>query len=150
MTLLFIPPKEDAKGLPRYASYVVGDGMKTHGSIGAAKHSFNYRGYAGYRGKTKHSFILENVNGKWYILYEIAEGLKSDELPWVKEFIRDTKYYWDNGQLLEDFNSSEYRRKLREEDPARFKTFKKSVPLSKEEYVKFRLAVQLEELKEND
>ena len=43
--LKFVPPKEEAKNLPRWASYVVGGGMKTHSGVAWAKLSFNNRGW---------------------------------------------------------------------------------------------------------
>ncbi len=41
-SLKFDPPMEEAKKLPRYASYAAGV-MKTHGGIGFAKNSLNNR-----------------------------------------------------------------------------------------------------------
>lgn len=154
--LAFVPPKEEAKDLPRYASYVVSGGMKLHGSVGAAKNSFNNRGwtreenpdwdgktyYTKYRAVTRRAFILENVKGNWYVLYDIPAGLTKNELPWVKEFITDNR--WNTTQLVSDFNKSEYYKDIRDKEPERFRTFFKNVPMSRDEYIEWRLAVELE------
>lgn len=147
MSLLFVPPKQEEKTLPRFGSYVVGSGLKVHSRLVDAKNSFNYRGwtYSDRKRVTKHSYILENVDGRWYTLYEIAPGLTFDELPWVKTFIRDTNYRWDSGQLLDDFNKMEYYVNLRKENPNRFVEYKKKVPMSRDEYVAWRLAIQKEQ-----
>lgn len=159
--LRFTPPQEEAKSLPRYASYVVGSGLKVHRRIVDAKNSWRHRAFAyqetgelvkNYAGilrperkhLTKHSFILENVEGLWFTLYEIAPGLTNDELPWVKTFVKDTRYDWGSDTLLEDFNKSDYYVNLRKENPDRFTEYKKPMPMSLDEYVTWRLAVQAE------
>jgi hypothetical protein len=163
MSLRFIPPKEDAKGLPRYASYVVGSGLKVHGRIVDAKNSWRNRGWHyvetgelverfGFmrperKYVTKHGFILENVDGFYYTLYEIQPGLAEEELPWYKTFIRDTAYTWDKGQPLEEFNKYSYRVKHREENPTRYVEFRKPVPMSRDEYAAWRLAIQMEQIR---
>lgn len=156
MTLKFVPPPEEAKNLPRWASYVAGEGMKTHSSVGHAKLSFNNRGWTRilredfksddpywkkYKTVTKHAFILENVEGTWYVLYEIKPGLTSDELPWLKEFVvgsyRDVPYddyaktneYWQN--------------KIKD---GTYRIEKRVVPMSRDEYVAWRLKVEHERL----
>lgn len=159
MTLRFTPPPEDAKSLPKYGSYVVGSGLKVHRRLGDAKNSFGNRGwhrvpnpewkegdsyYKKSKVVTQHSFILENVDGIWYTLYEIAPGLTRDELPWYKEYFRDTTYSWDKGTPVELY--SEYNKNIQAKDPGRYVFFKKHVPMSTEEYVAWRLRVQLEVL----
>lgn len=166
MTLRFTPPPEEPKGFPRYASYVVGLGIKTHSRVTDAKNSFRSRGFTRYetdevigknhdnspRYKTfygaKHSFILENVNGTWYVLYEIPEKTLSSDLPWMKTFIKDTKYTGGGVLRLDVFEKYEYNKKLREAEPERFRLFKKAVPMTQDEYVEWRLAVQREQIEE--
>jgi hypothetical protein len=151
MSLRFNPPPEEAKKLPRYASYAAGE-MKTHGSIGAAKNSLNNRmwrwksteGETPDRGRkrvTTYAAILENINGTWYTLYQIPDGTTSDTLPWMKEYVQG-KYGSVN--LYTDYHKdSPYYQKGIENGT--FKVFKKATPMTRDEYVAFRLAVQREE-----
>lgn len=156
MSLKFFPPKEEAKGLPKYASYVVGSGMKLHRRVCDAKNSFNNRGWTRvpnpdykdgdnwtYRSisVTRHSFILENVDGKWYTLYEIPEGTKHEDLPWMKEHFSS----YGTSTLITDYhrNSRYYQEKFKSGE---YKIFKKATPMSTDEYVQFRLAIQREQL----
>lgn len=159
-SLKFVPPPEEAKTPQRYASYVVGEGMKLHGSVGHAKLSFSNRGWtwAGgdpnaatwgeRRGKrvTKHGFILENIDGSWWNLYEIKPGLSEAELPWVKKYYRDTKYSWSGSYRVDQ--ASESQLKSIAENPDRFRFEYRTTPMTREEYVQFRLAVQLEQYME--
>lgn len=155
MSLEFIPPKEEAKDSPRYASYVVGSGMKPHGGVGHAKNSWNNRGweyvetgeitesygrmYPERKRVTKHGFILENVNGKWYVLYEIKPGLTKDELPWMREYIKDGWSWRPYTDYMK--NSKYYQEKITE---GTWRIAKKSTPMSREEYVAWRIKVELE------
>lgn len=157
MSLRFTPPPEDAKNLPRYASYVVGHGMKTHGGLGFAKNSWRNRGweYAAtdkilsqypdgtnrYERKhvTRHAFLLENVDGLWYTLYEIKPGLTEEELPWMKEYVATgysdvpyTDYHKGNNYYQDKIARGEYR------------VVKKATPMSRDEYVQWRLAIERE------
>lgn len=155
--LKFVPPKEEAQTLPRYASYVVGYGMKLHSRVCDAKNSFNNRGWTyidtgeaeevygrtrpvRFRG-TRHSFILENVEGEWFVLYEIAPGLKKDELPWVKEFYRNYSYGTKYDLPYDDHakESDYYQQRLKDGSAT---LIKKAVPMSTDEYVQWRLAVE--------
>lgn len=160
MTLAFVPPKEEAKGLPRWASYVVGDGMKTHSGVAWAKLSFNNRGWTRgvnpdfkegdpfwkkYKTVTKQAFILENVDGKWYILHEIPAGLTHEELPWMKKYYHDTKHTWDTRWYRLD-EASTYVLKNMEERPDDFKYEHRSTAMTRDEYVAWRLAVERERL----
>lgn len=160
--LKFIPPVEEAQGYPRYGSYVVGSGLKLHGRLGDAKNSWRNRGWhyvetgnltERYDGKmvperahrTKHAFILENVKGEWFTLYEIAPGLTEKELPWMKEYYRDSKYSWDRWTLVSDtFTKDGYYKKLREQEPERFVFTHRAAPMTTDEYVSWRIAVELE------
>jgi hypothetical protein len=166
MTLKFTPPKEDAKGLPRYASYVVGSGMKTHGRIVDAKNSWRNRGWTSvttdkiigqnydstprYERKrvTLHGHILENVDGLWYTLYEIKPGLVEEELPWMKEYLHSNRGYYYGDFLYTDHykNNSYYQDKISEGE---FKVIKKATAMTRDEYVAWRLAIQLENLRDD-
>lgn len=161
MTLKFVPPPEEAKNPPRWASYVVGEGMKTHSCVGHAKLSFNNRGWERvatgetrevyghtrpvYKTVTKHAFILENVEGTWYVLYEIKPGLTSDELPWMKKYYHDTKYTWDDRWHRLD-EAGSYVLKKMEAEPDRFKYEYRVTAMTRDEYVTWRLAVERERL----
>lgn len=134
--LKFTPPKEDAATY-RYASYVVGTGLKVHGSIGAAKNSWRNRGWD--RRTTRHGFILENVNGEWFTLYEIKPGLTEEELPWMKEYYKDD---WGMSPYTEYHQKNTYYQKKLESGLARI--VKKATPMSVDEYVDWRLAVERE------
>lgn len=153
--LKFVPPKEEQKAY-RYASYAGGE-MKLHGGVGFAKNSLNNRMWTrvdtdevvrqDFQGKdvyktklvTKHAFLLENVEGEWFVLYEIKPGSTKDELPWMKEYyfsyyrwsvltpyVRESKYYSPK------IESGEY--------PTMFRATK----MTTDEYVAWRLAVELE------
>lgn len=154
MSLEFVPPREDAKELPRYASYVVGSGMKLHTSIGHAKNSLSYRGWkrvddpdwkeslGGYprrKSVTRRSFILENVNGRWYVLYDIADGLSRDELPWMKEYIHDG---WSWRAYTELMKKSEYYQEKISSNS--WRVAKKPASMTRDEYVAWRINVELE------
>lgn len=155
-SLLFVPPKEDAKNLPRYGSYVVGSGLKVHGRLVDAKNSWRNRGWTsivnpdwkesdGWQDRRKkvtlHAFILENVNGRWYTLYEIPAGIEETDLPWYKEYLRgpygDVLYteYYKTSEYYQNQIASGYR-----------SIVKKVTPMSRDEYVEWRLAIQREEL----
>lgn len=141
--LKFIPPKEDAVNLPRYASYVVGAGMKTHVRLSDAKNSWRNRGWTHKDRKyvTRHAFILENVEGEWFVLYEIPEGITETELPWYKEFYKDQWGY----SPYDDYHqkNSYYQRKLESGDA---RIVKRPTTMSTDEYVQWRLAVEKERL----
>lgn len=147
--LKFNPPREEAKKLPRYASYAAGV-MKTHGGIGSAKNSLNNRMWtwtgsraSGDRKKvTTYAAILENVDGTWYTLYEIPEGTTYDNLPWMKEVFRSayggwtlvTDYHRESDYYKNRFSSGEYR------------ITKRPYPITMDEYVAWRLEIQREQL----
>lgn len=154
--LAFVPPKEDAKNLPRYASYVVGSGMKLHSRIVDAKNSWRNRGwhhvdtgelverYGQMRPErkyvTKQAFILENIKGQWFVLYNIEAGLTEDELPWKKEFLVGGYY---NNTLMTDYirGNSYYQQKIAD---GTYKVVKKNAPMTTDEYVAWRIQVELE------
>lgn len=161
--LKFVPPKEEAGKLPRYGSYVVSNGLKVHHRLVDAKNSWRNRGwtwretgelverYGSMRPEreyvTLHAFILENVEGEWFTLYEIDAGLKESELPWMKEYYRDTKYSWDRWRLTNDsFTKEGYYKNLRETEPDRFVFQHKATQMTTDEYVSWRIAVEHERL----
>lgn len=156
--LKFVPPKEEDKKLPRYASYVVGHGMKLHGRLGDAKNSFNNRGWKyidtgqteEYYGQTRpvrvrvtgHAFILENVEGEWFVLYEIPEGTKRDDLPWMKEYYVDYRYNYNTSLYSDHMRQSDYYQARIKEGVAKIE--KRRAPMTTDEYVSWRIAVELE------
>lgn len=73
-----------------------------------------------FRGYRQDAKILENVDGQWYVLHDIPAGTPRNELPWYKEV--QGGYY------------SNYR------------TSKKAVPMTREEYAEWRLAVERERI----
>lgn len=159
MTLKFVPPKEEAGKLPRYGSYVVSNGLKVHGRLGDAKNSWRNRGwhyvetgelverYGKMRPErayvTLHAFILENVEGEWFTLYEIAPGLKEEELPWMKEYMSGP---YGHTVLYTDYakNSEYYQQKIAD---GTYRVFKKATPMTTDEYVTWRVAVEHERLR---
>jgi hypothetical protein len=150
-TLKFTPPNEKNGELPRYASYVVGDGMKLHRSIGHAKNSLNHRGYRVWRWmpdpERRHSFILENVDGSWYVLYEIPDGCKDEDLPWMKEYF----VYSRNGTVFSFLYTDYHRQSIYYKDllaDGKARLEKRSCPMSMDEYVTWRLAVEREIVKD--
>lgn len=140
MSLKFVPPKEDRK-FPRYASYADGV-MKTHSTIGAAKLSFNNRGWEYTRDDdstkrkyvTKHGFILESVNGEWFVRYEIKPGLTSEELPWMEKVYKHRQYRWTYTELPTWGNPDAYTVEYRPHK------------VTADEYADWRVKVELERL----
>jgi len=120
MGLKFNPPKNVA----RYAVFAKdsrGQGtFSVYNDLGSAKnatyHRYNSDGI----------YILENVDGDWYVLFDIPAGTKGQDLPWYKEV---SKYDWY----------------LRSE-----KTYKKAVPMTREEYAEWRVTVEHERLAQSN
>ena len=128
--LKFIPPRKHK--LPRYASY--GNGvMKTHVSVGAAKQSLSHR-VETYKGWGE-GFILELVDGEWFILYHVKDGTATDDLPWKKRF-------WYRGYGY--YGSSRYFVKPTWIGESDLETATISVPMTKDEYAEWRVKVELE------
>jgi hypothetical protein len=111
MTLRFDPPKQAG----RYALYVEGagakNGFRVYDELGHAKNAYHFRSH---RGAAK---ILENVDGKWYVLFDIPKGLSYKELPWVKEIVG----WYDRGRKV-------------------------AKPMTRDEYAEWRLAVERERM----
>jgi hypothetical protein len=157
MSLVFTPPKEEANK-SRYASYVVGSGLKVHGRVVDAKNSWRNRGWTSvttdevigknyddsprYRKKrvTLHGFILENVDGTWYKLYEIKPGLTEEELPWMKEYLIGG---WYNKQLYTEFHRTNdyWKQRIAE---GKYTIEKRATPMTTDEYVAWRLEIAKE------
>lgn len=151
----FIPPKDELKKLPRYASYSVGQ-MKTHGGIGFAKNSLNNRmwgrknvpedmtwdvstPYAFKQLVTFPSALLELVDGEYYTLYSIDAGMRWQDLPWVDEYF----YSYNSWTKLTDYyrESDYYGPKLKN---GSVKTSYRVSSMTTDEYVNWRLAVERE------
>ena len=133
--LKFVPPKEEAQTFPRYASYGAGQ-LKTHGTLAGARNSLNNRTAPGYWRKGdgwKQGFILENIEGEWYVLYHVEEGAKDEDLPWMhKRWVHKQygwKYYEPPAIRADDYKVEYYSR-----------------PMTTDEYVTWRLAVERERL----
>lgn len=130
MTLKFNPPKP----IGRYALYIEhshGDPhFKVFSSLGDLKNSFNYQ-VMSYSGETRaNSKILENINGDWYVLYDVPVSTKNDELPWMQTSYRVYKYgYWQTVSSSDDPNAHKVV---------------KSAPMTKDEYADWRVRVELE------
>lgn len=152
MSLKFVPPKEDGAKFPRYAVYSDGK-MTTHGTMRGAKSSWNNRSWTyvedpdapkDYYGRsrkkvTRHSFILESVDGEWFVRYEVKPGLTFDQLPWVKQ-------QWNAYGYWNDMPMSDYHQKLvdRNERSVKYRHVNKRV--TPEEYADWRVAVEYERL----
>jgi hypothetical protein len=113
MTLRFDPPPNQAM---RYAlwvdqtdQYFNGPVFRTYRRLGDAKN-----GYHSVWGD-KAAKILENVNGAWYVLFDIPKGTKPADVPWRRMV---HTYYGERN---------------------------KAVPMTRDEYAAFRLAVADEE-----
>lgn len=120
MTLKFNPPRTVAK----YALFVdKGNGkgtFKAFDDLGWAKLSWRYNTYANYSdGSQYDAKIVENVDGEWYVLFDIPKGTSYKNRPWAKEAVSR----WSG-------KSYGYTR---------------AVPMSKEEYADFRVAVAREQ-----
>lgn len=132
MSLKFVPPKSEK--LPRYASYGAGQ-MKTHASIGAAKQSLAHRCKPYWsRESWKEGFILELIDGEWWIRYHVAEGTMDEDLPWYKDA-------WKRKTFSPYYNGISFTKPWREED---YTKIRMNRPETKEEYAEFRVKVALE------
>ena len=114
MTLRFEPPKTVAK----YALFTVNVGngkttFKSYDDLGSAKNAYHNK----YNVDAK---ILESVDGQWYVLFDIPNGTRYENLPWVKKVQRRFGY---------SYNEHSY--------PT-------SVPMTREEYAEWRLKVERE------
>jgi hypothetical protein len=82
MALKFVPPKE----VNRYALFVdYGNGrgsLKAYNNLGSAKGAWQ----SAQRHTHYDSKILENVEGTWYVLYDIPKDV--NRAPWYKEVER--------------------------------------------------------------
>lgn len=133
MTLKFIPPKE--KKLPRYSTYGNGE-MRTHTSMGAAKQSLAYRCGSYYGEPWKEGFILELVDGEWYVRYHVTEGMKDDDLPWkVDAWKYNGLSYWRSRYLYTEPTW----------DAENYTKVRINRPETKEEYAEWRIRVALEQ-----
>lgn len=129
MTLRFVPPKDEV--LPRYASYGAGQ-MKTHTELGSAKQSLSHRcGSWGEHPWRAEGFILELVDGEWFVLFHVPEGTKTDDLPWKADVWRDRRY---NYSLRTE---PTYR-------PQEYTKSRVSRAMTREQYAEWRVAVELE------
>lgn len=144
MSLKFIPPKE--KSLPKYASYAKGV-MRTHTSLGHAKQSLAYRAvdYVDYSRdypleRYSESFILELVDGEWYILYHVKKGTAANDLPWKKEFLDGIEY----GSPVSVRSDGLTKDSIEWHKSNGYVATKKNVAISKEEYAEWRIKVELE------
>jgi hypothetical protein len=107
------------KQVARYALFVdYGQGRGYFKTYNELGHAKSAHAYhnAGTRCNAK---ILENVDGQWYVLHEVRAGMTYSDLPWVKEV---STYRW-NGT-----------------------PHKKGVPMSRDEYAEWRLAVERERI----
>ncbi len=142
MTLEFKPPAEKKIKLPRYASYSQGV-MKVHGRICDAKNSLNNRMWR-YENRVRvasESFLLEMVEGKYYVLYHIPEGATKDNLPWVKEFVSTR---WSGRILFDSVKDNKFY--LDKIADGSYRLVKESTTMSTDEYVAWRIAVEHERL----
>jgi hypothetical protein len=140
--LKFTPPVGRKKDLPKYMSYVPGGidcVARLHHAIGDAKNSVRNRAWQ-YRGGEpafKESYILEMVEGEWFVLYYIPDGTTESTLPWKTEvtyasYRRNPDYV----SYTETPNESTF---VRDE-----KTVMVTRPMTADEYADWRVAVDRE------
>lgn len=149
MSLKFVPPPVRTLNFPRYATYIPHLAeMKSHTNMSAVKNRINYQchkrealpGQEGvpyyqrkYRSFYKEVFVLENVDGEWFVLYHVPEGTEEDDLPWKKDAWRHKEYTsWGR-----QFHEPTFR-------PENYVKERVSRPMDTEEYVKWRIQVELE------
>lgn len=120
MSLKFNPPKNVA----RYAYAIEYEKSQTkfdtYNDLGAAKNALQHK--TRYRNSDlKVAYILENVAGSWYVLYTYNKG--DQHWPWQKPV---TVGGWRNGGY----------------------TVHRAVPLTRDEYAEWRVAVERERIAE--
>lgn len=131
--LKFIPPVDKT---PRYASFTGGT-MKVHTKVGHAKQSLRNRSYR-YDSQLRKAvwnegFILQQVDGTWYILYYVPEGTEFEDLPWVHpQWVRHGQYYSDRRWDEPTYRPEEYKKNY------------VSRPMTRDEYADWRVKVELE------
>lgn len=117
----FTPPPNQSY---RYAVWTNNNrsGFKVYSNLGAAKQALEARTDVYYRdSKTRvDSKILEMVDGEWFVLFEVPVGTSKEEMPWKKEVRKNRWSFTDKS------------------------TFKKAVPMTREEYAQWRVEVELE------
>ena len=151
--LKFKPPSVDMQmphpRTPKYASYVASPyshTMNTHSSIGSVKLSiYNRAGSYGTDGYYE-SFLLELVDGEWYVLYHVEKGTKHDELPWMYPLeVVEYKLRPMTQQELDarpsymrgpGYTTDKYDRRVT--------TVRRNRPMTREEYAEWRVAVDRE------
>lgn len=148
MSLKFVPPPVRTLDFPKYATYIPHLAeMKSHRQMSAVKNRLNYQCHRRealpgqedvpyysrkYRSFYREAFILERVNGDWFVLYHIPEGTEEDNLPWKKDVWRHKSYGWKSvGE------EPTYR-------PESYVKTRESVPMTTEEYIAWRVEAELE------
>jgi hypothetical protein len=149
MMLKFIPPMVNVldKGItvPRYASYVVGEyrhRMKVHSRLGDAKLSIYNRAVNYSSGEYRESYILELVDGVWYVLYEVPAGTLHEDLPWLYDHV--TIRFEEINFTAEELAArrpwdTRTTKRVTVRDVSR-----KSRPMTKDEYANWRVRVAIE------
>ncbi len=123
MTLKFNPPRTIAK----YALFVDRGHnkgtFKSFDKVEWAKLSWKHHTYADYGNGSDHDAkILENIDGNWYVLYDIPKGTAYTNRPWAKEAVSR----WGRKPL----------------------GYTVAVAMSKEDYAEFRVKVAREQWQE--
>ncbi len=133
MTLKFTPPQSQRYLYATFVDTQYGPSFRVHSNLGAAKQSLYYQtglnwAYGSAKETKWDGKVLRNIEGEWYVLHDVPAGTKRDELPWIKEV---TRYSYGG-------------------EPRKTK---KAVPLDREEYADWRIAVdrerRAEELRQN-
>lgn len=90
MGLKFNPPAEKA---PKYAVYVESyrPSFRTFTRMSDAKQSFYYQTnlVGWFRNSALTSYdakILEFIDGDWYVRYDVPQGTKKSDLPWIGQY----------------------------------------------------------------
>lgn len=147
-SLKFVPPPMRTLSMPKYATFIPHlASMKTHGSnMSAVKNRINQQcrrqkylpGQEDlpyyereYETSYKEFFILESVQGEWFVLYHVPEGTKEEDLPWMRDVWKHRRYGWTY------FEKPKY-------NPDEYDHEKRAFPMDKEEYINWRVRAELE------
>lgn len=147
--LQFTFPAGDRRD-PKYVSYVPSGyiTMKPHSYVSAAKNSIHNRAGSYNHSKCgmvyKEAYVLERVEGRWFILYAIPENTLWSDLPWMIDKV--TTSYNRNPKYISYRETPDEPSYIVSETTDRV-----AAPMSMDEYAAWRISVDRELRKaEND
>jgi hypothetical protein len=97
--------------------------FRIYRDLGAAKCSWHHVAKGWSKGSRREAKILENVEGEWYVLYDVPKGTDAEDLPWYKTVSNYSYGRWDDTRIR-----------------------KAAKPMTREEYAEWRVKVERERI----